>query len=50
MIPSSTKRENLVSNLRAQQLRLSHDEMARIATLDRGERQANPAGLAPAWD
>lgn len=50
VIPSSTKRENLVNNLRAQQLRLSDEEIARIATLDRGERQANPAGLAPAWD
>lgn len=50
VIPSSTKRENLVANLQARQLRLGDEEMARIATLDRGERQANPAGLAPAWD
>ena len=50
VIPSSTKRENLAANLKAQQLRLGDDDMARIATLDRGERQANPAGLAPAWD
>lgn len=50
VIPSSTKRENLAANLKAQQLRLSDEDMARIATLDRGERQANPAGLAPAWD
>lgn len=50
VIPSSTRRENLAANLKAQQLRLSEDDLARIATLDRGERQANPAGLAPAWD
>ncbi|NSX05699.1 2,5-didehydrogluconate reductase DkgB [Cupriavidus gilardii] len=50
VIPSSTKRENLASNLQAQQLRLTDDEMAKIATLDRGERLANPEGIAPAWD
>ncbi len=50
VIPSSTKRENLQGNLQAQQLRLSEAEMAQIATLDRGERLANPASLAPAWD
>lgn len=50
VIPSSTRRENLAANLKAQQLRLSEDDLARIATLDRGERQADPAGLAPAWD
>ncbi|MCT9115643.1 2,5-didehydrogluconate reductase DkgB [Cupriavidus gilardii] len=50
VIPSSTRRENLASNLQAQQLRLTDDEMARIATLDRGDRLANPEGIAPAWD
>ncbi len=50
VIPSSTRRENLASNLHAQQLRLTDDEMAKIATLDRGERLANPEGIAPAWD
>ncbi|TBR36334.1 MULTISPECIES: 2,5-didehydrogluconate reductase DkgB [Dyella] len=50
VIPSSTRRENLQSNLLAQQLTLDDEDMARIATLDRNERQANPAGLAPAWD
>ncbi|WP_456280399.1 2,5-didehydrogluconate reductase DkgB [Cupriavidus sp. JZ107] len=50
VIPSSTKRENLASNLQAQQLRLTDDEMAKIATLDRGDRLANPEGIAPAWD
>lgn len=50
VIPSSTRRENLQSNRLAQQLRLDDDDMARIATLDRNERLANPASLAPAWD
>lgn len=50
VIPSSTKREHLASNLRAQSLRLSEAEMAAIAGLDRHERQADPAGIAPAWD
>lgn len=50
VIPSSTRRENQASNLKAQQLRLSADDMARIAALDRGDRLVNPEGLAPAWD
>lgn len=50
VIPSSTKRENLASNLLAQSLRLEDADMAQIATLDRGERLANPAGIAPDWD
>lgn len=49
VIPSSTKRENLAGNLQAATLRLDDEDMARIATLDRGERVANP-GIAPAWD
>jgi 2,5-diketo-D-gluconate reductase B len=50
VIPSSTKRANLQANLEAQKLQLTADDMARIATLDRGERLVDPAGLAPAWD
>lgn len=52
VIPSSTKRENLESNLRALDLILSDDDMAQIATLDKGgaERIANPASVAPDWD
>lgn len=50
VIPSSTKRENLISNLQAQQLRLTEQDMQRIATLDRGERLVDPEGLAPQWD
>jgi 2,5-diketo-D-gluconate reductase B len=50
VIPSSTQRINLQSNLLAQQLRLTEDDMAKIAALDRGERLVNPEGLAPVWD
>jgi 2,5-diketo-D-gluconate reductase B len=50
VIPSSTRRENLASNLLAQGLALSEDDMERIAALDRGERLVSPAGLAPVWD
>ncbi|WP_312238613.1 2,5-didehydrogluconate reductase DkgB [Stenotrophomonas sp.] len=50
VIPSSTKRENLASNLLAAELRLSDADMAQIATLDRGQRLANPEGIAPDWD
>lgn len=50
VIPSSTKRENLASNLEAQHLRLDDDDMALIATLERNGREVSPAGLAPDWD
>ena len=50
VIPSSTKRENLQSNLLAQQLTLDADDMARIEGLERNGREVNPEGLAPAWD
>ena len=50
VIPSSTKRENLLSNLKAQQLQLDADDMARIAQLERNGREVNPEGLAPVWD
>ncbi|WP_416769822.1 2,5-didehydrogluconate reductase DkgB [Pseudomonas sp. RHF3.3-3] len=50
VIPSSTRRENLASNLKARELRLSDDDMALIAGLERGHRLTSPAGLAPAWD
>ena len=49
VIPLSTQRANLASNLVAQQLRLSDAELAYIATLVRGERQADP-DFAPQWD
>ncbi|WP_144632543.1 2,5-didehydrogluconate reductase DkgB [Bordetella genomosp. 13] len=50
VIPSSTKPENLASNLLATGLRLDDQDMDRIAALDRGERLVDPEGLAPAWD
>ncbi len=50
MIPSSTRRENLSSNLEAAAIRLTDEDMAQIAKLDRGYRLANPEGIAPAWD
>lgn len=50
VIPSSTKRENLASNLEALKLALDEEDMRRIDALDRGSRLANPAGIAPAWD
>lgn len=50
VIPSSTQRAHLQSNLQAQQLRLSDNDMAQIAALDCGGRLVDPEGLAPAWD
>lgn len=50
VIPSSTKRENLASNLLARDLKLDAEDMAQIAALDRNSREVNPEGLAPAWD
>jgi len=50
VIPSSTRRENLASNLLAQTLRLSDEDMAQIAALERNGREVSPDGLAPQWD
>ncbi len=50
VIPSSTKRENLQSNLLAQQLTLTDADMQQIAALERNGRLVSPEGLAPAWD
>ncbi|MDM0020297.1 2,5-didehydrogluconate reductase DkgB [Variovorax saccharolyticus] len=50
VIPSSTQRVNLESNLRAQQLRLGQEDMAQMAALERNGRLVSPEGLAPAWD
>ncbi len=50
VIPSSTKRENLASNLLARDLKLDADDMAQIATLERNGREVSPEGLAPVWD
>ncbi|MBY6112484.1 2,5-didehydrogluconate reductase DkgB [Halomonas sp. DP1Y21-3] len=47
--PSSTKEQNLKSNLEALKLELSQEDMDAIAKLDRGERVASP-DFAPKWD
>lgn len=49
VIPSSTQRANLEANLQAQAVSLSEEEQREIATLERGERLANPE-FAPRWD
>ncbi|MGB2079229.1 MAG: 2,5-didehydrogluconate reductase DkgB [Vibrio sp.] len=48
-IPSSTKKANIESNLKASQLTLDDADLAAIATLDKGHRLANP-DFAPQWD
>ncbi|TWC69458.1 2,5-didehydrogluconate reductase DkgB [Herbaspirillum sp. SJZ099] len=50
VIPSSTKRENLASNLLARNMKLDAGDMAQIAALERNGREVSPEGLAPAWD
>ena len=50
VIPSSTKRENLASNLLARNVKLDAQDMTLIATLERNGREVSPEGLAPAWD
>jgi len=50
VIPSSTKRENLASNLQAQELVLDEADRAAIAELDCNDRLVSPEGLAPEWD
>jgi 2,5-diketo-D-gluconate reductase B len=50
VIPSSTKREHLASNLLAQTLQLSDQDMAQIAVLERNGREVSPNGLAAQWD
>jgi len=50
VIPSSTKRENLASNLLARDLKLDAGDMAQIAALERNGREGDPQGLAPEWD
>lgn len=50
VIPSSTKRENLASNLQSCALKLDAEDKAAIAKLDCNDRLVSPQGLAPAWD
>jgi len=49
VIPSSTRRANLESNLAASRLTLDADAIAAIDALERGERLVSP-DFAPAWD
>ncbi|WP_022960780.1 2,5-didehydrogluconate reductase DkgB [Halopseudomonas pelagia] len=49
VIPSSTKRAHQQANLDAAKIRLSQEDVAAIAALERGERIANPE-FAPRWD
>ena len=49
VIPSSTKRAHLASNMEGGNLALSESEMSEIESLDRNERIANP-DFAPIWD
>ncbi|MNP59324.1 2,5-diketo-D-gluconic acid reductase B [compost metagenome] len=50
VIPSSTKRENLASNLLALDLQLDDEDKKAIAALDCNDRLVSPEGLAPDWD
>lgn len=50
VIPSSTQRANLASNLKARAIQLSDADMALIAGLERGHRLTSPKGIAPLWD
>lgn len=50
-IPKTATPERLAGNLKAVEIRLSDDEMARIAALARPDgRIISPASLAPEWD
>ncbi|MDV6326894.1 2,5-didehydrogluconate reductase DkgB [Idiomarina sp. Sol25] len=48
-IPSTTKTEHLRSNLKAQKIQLTEQDMADIAALDQNERIIDP-DFAPKWD
>lgn len=50
VVPSSTKRENLASNLLARDLKLDAEDQKAIAALDCNDRLVSPEGLAPKWD
>lgn len=50
VIPSSTRRENLASNLLARDLQLDEEDKRAIAALDCNDRLVSPEGLAPNWD
>ncbi len=48
-IPSSSKRERIVSNLAAETIQLTGEELARLRALDSGRRLVN-GDVAPVWD
>jgi 2,5-diketo-D-gluconate reductase B len=48
-IPASSKVERMASNFAAREVVLTPDDMAVIASVDRGTRRIDPAS-APAWD
>lgn len=50
VIPSSTKKENLASNLKAQRIILHTEDILRIDQLEANRREINPGSLAPVWD
>ncbi|GAA0834299.1 2,5-didehydrogluconate reductase DkgB [Marinomonas arenicola] len=50
VIPSSTKRHNLASNLEALKIKLSDEAISKIDSLERNGREVNPEGLAPVWN
>lgn len=50
VIPSSTKRENLESNLQSLKISLSEEVIREIDSLERNGRLVDPEGLAPEWD
>lgn len=50
VIPSSTKRHNLASNLKALKVKLSNEAISKIDSLERNGREVNPEGLAPEWN
>ena len=50
VIPSSTKREHLMANLKAQDIQLTHEEIQLIRQLECNRREVNPENLAPLWD
>ncbi|MDP5252933.1 MULTISPECIES: 2,5-didehydrogluconate reductase DkgB [unclassified Vibrio] len=50
VIPSSTKRNNLINNLQSQQIQLLSEDIELIDSLERNGRQVSPDGLAPKWD
>ena len=50
VIPSSTQREHLIANLKAQEIQLTSAEVIAIDQLERNSREVNPTELAPVWD